>query len=61
MICVEGNFRTKICPKTSRFSDNFSGKLWGNSGKNLSHSQIFSCCYTYDPTIVVIELFMKNP
>jgi len=24
------------------------GQVWGNSGKNPSHSQKFACSYTYD-------------
>jgi len=31
---------TKDCPK-------ISGKFWGYSSKNLSHSQKFACSYTY--------------
>jgi len=30
-----------------KVAKNFFGQVWGNSGKNPSHPQKFSCSYTY--------------
>jgi len=32
---------------TQRVAQKLFGRVWGNSGKNLSHPQKFACSYTY--------------